>query len=356
MGESSNLNFNNFLMTKTLDELLELVLREKDENKAAYIKKAIFLKSNYVDDNNRKLEGRALTRHKKKIKEKYENTKYSDYIVLNKNIGRKKYIFLGLLLIGSLYAGYFYKEDIQNLFLKKVEPTKVEQEEIPRNLIENEIAKDIVYDENNEKFYYKGIELSNKKLNSLMGIKIYLGDKYLKEGDLEKATFLYLEGKEMSKVLIDNKKYEEVSAKINTLKDLMPDYLDRKIKGLREKLNISEEEMKREANTIIKLGKEFGIDIQSVLYEKQGDLYFDEFSLLQAKNYYLLSSKFGNGNKKIELEEKIRNIEILIEINALLQEIKILQLENQTKLINKKYDKVIELNKKLDENYRTLDI
>ena len=57
MGKEVNLAFENFLMSKKLGELLKLVTKEKDEEKLIQLKRVIYLKTNYLDEENHRLSG-----------------------------------------------------------------------------------------------------------------------------------------------------------------------------------------------------------------------------------------------------------------------------------------------------------
>lgn len=97
-------------MNRKLEELLKLAINEKDELKFIYIKRGIYMKVNYLDDENRNLSGLAQYMHKRKIKSKYRGTKYEKFIEIKKT-KIERYSIIIILIILCFF---------QELILKKI--------------------------------------------------------------------------------------------------------------------------------------------------------------------------------------------------------------------------------------------
>lgn len=354
MKINSDLAFNNFIMTQGLEELLRLISNEKDDSKIKQIKRAIHLRVNYIDDNNQKLEGLSLYRHKKKIKEKYRGTPHIKYITFNRSIGRNIFV-LSIFLI-SILGGKFYYDYHQNLVnIRENIATTLKNSSIETNSDIEDLENSSIYDIMDKTYVYKNMKLTERKIEALYNIKSILGSKHLAKENFEEAKLNFLEAIEIGNVLGDNIKIEKINDKMAELKNSVNLYIDKKLVELDE--GIDDEAIRKNGNKIIEIANQFEIPgIEKRVFERAGDISLERFSLLTARNYYLLTQKFS-GESKI-LEDKIKNVEILLRINALLQEIKILQLNENPVLdgINRKYDEIIKLNEELDENYKMLDI
>lgn len=114
MGDNSSLAFNNFLMTRKLDELLRLALNEHNQEKLIYIQRAIHMKVNYLDDNNQNLNGIAQYLHKRKIKKKYKGTKYEKLICIKEKSHFYEYFWTGILILLFFIIGASYREIVIN--------------------------------------------------------------------------------------------------------------------------------------------------------------------------------------------------------------------------------------------------
>lgn len=355
MRNNSDLAFNNFIMTQGLEELLKLISNEKDKSKIAQIKKVIHLRVNYIDDNNQRLQGLSLYRHKKNIRKRYKGTPQIKYITFNSNF-RRNILILGVLLMGIISGRIYYEysnnlEKIERYVLNDLRNFHFKEENVLEDMKKGNII-DIV----NDNYTYKGAKLTKEKLDALYRIRLALGKKYLEKDEFEESETNFLEAQEIANIVDEREKIFKVEQGLKGLEERVNFYIAEKIESLGE--SIDDEEIRKNGNSIIKLAKRFSIpEVEKRVFEKSGDISLERFSLLTARNYYLLTKKFSKEEEGIE--NKIKNVEIMMKINSLLQEIKILQVDENPALvesINRKYDEIIDLNESLDKNYKVLEI
>ena len=299
------LAFENFLMTQKLDDLLKIISQEVDEHKKIKIERVIYLKINYMDDNNRKLNWITKYLHIREIKKMYKNTEYEKYLKFNKSLKSKKLIFASLIFMGFIIGGYIYKE------------------------IDN-------YKFSNKSYVYKGIKLPEEKYMTLFNAKIKLIELYLRQGKVAAVYKNYNEALEIeSKFSKASKKRENklALAKENLVKLIMIDLEDE---------DYGSEDFAKKSNEYLKIAESIGeLSIQSKLYEIQGDLALKEFSLIKARNLYVLSSRLVENGDNLKLKAAL--VTKFIKVNSMLDEVKILQLQNKNEEALEKYKEAITL-------------
>lgn len=321
MGKEVNLAFENFLMSKKLGELLKLVTKEKDEEKLIQLKRVIYLKTNYLDEENHRLSGLSQYFHQRKIRKKYGKGEFKNYIQFNNNLKRMERILVLGLVIVVFFLGFNSSYLIDKLDIFQV------------------------------RYEYKNVKLDSSKINSLLNAKIYLGDSYLKKDEFEKAYNTYLEAERIAETGEKAEKLEIVERKLRDTKDSIYIVLENKIEGLRLEKSTETIEFKEKFSEIINLAKMIEeIDLQGKAFEVRGDFAIKDYSLNKARNDYLLATKFLK--KKDKVERKLENVQRLLAIEATFKEIKILELKKRYKEVERKYRGAKMLFETLDKEYQ----
>lgn len=284
MGDNSSLAFNNFLMTRKLDELLRLALNEHNQEKLIYIQRAIHMKVNYLDDNNQNLNGIAQYLHKRKIKKKYKGTKYEKLICIKEKSHFYEYFWTVILILLFFTIGASYRELVINK--RQVRAT----------------------------YTYKDKILTKEDMLKLLKVKIQLGEIYEKKDDIKNSYLRYLEAENIAKKLEDENNLEKISEKILILEKELYNILNIKVEELYEAKN-EDEIMKKslEALQLAQLLQNF--EQQGKIYELRGDCFYQKNKLEKSRNDYWIASKMLPDKdeiiKKIEkVEEKIYTLSI----------------------------------------------
>lgn len=328
--ENSKMSFENFLLKRTLDELLNLISKEKDPIKYKQIKKVLNLKTNYYDDSNQKLKGFALYKHKQNILRKYKNTEFEKYINIKKSKFNKKILIYILLLLIPL-----------GIYSQK-----------------NKIIK---YYYDSKEYEYNDVTFKHEDFNRLLSIKMNLGKIYLKKQEMFKAYKTYLDAYGIYVQLNKPIKAKEVENKLVALKRKIYIILENRL--IKAKNTSNPQKQMEELNDIYNIAKEVGLyETQGKILELKGDLLFKKNKkeyLGEIKNYYLLAYKVYEKSKNhtlIKIEKKIENIDKLIVIEKLINEEKILQLQNETVKAKLKYDEIKKISKELSGEYQIFNL
>lgn len=321
--------FENFLMTKKLDDLLILRANEKNLEKKIQIEKIIYLKINYFDDNNNKLKGISLFLHKRKILKKYSSSPLKKYIKLKKRKITKKSIIITSVFI-SLTIFLTQSKKTRNLNFKS------------------------------KTYTYKDVDLKLEELQTAMGANIKVGDIYLKRNQNNKAYSSYSEAKKIALQLKESKEnILKIDLKLLELKKELYISLENKI-IYSKKFHSADEKIKA-FNEFYNIAKELEFyELQAKLLELQGDNFLKIYELEklgEVKKYYIMALKYYkniSNHKKIELNKKIKNIDTIIELEKIINEIKILQIKNEEEKLNLKFNEAKKLYDSLDKEYNFL--
>lgn len=299
MKNSSELAFKNFLMNRKLEELLKLAINEEDELKLIYIKRGIYLKVNYLDDENRNLSGLAQYMHKRKIKSKYRGTKYEKFIEIKKT-KIERYSMIIILIILCFFSGAYIKENILQEKNKKVTLKK--------------------------EYNYAGKNFTRKELESILKIKIHLAEEYKKQENLQNVYLRYLNALEIVKILKNKNEINKISIELAKIKKELIKELDGNVEKLKKEFK--NEEFIEKVHQAIKLSQL----LQE--FEKQGEIYGikGEYSIqnkrfLEARSNFLIAKKLSN-NKKL-YTRKIDELEEIMAKNLLEEKEKILKIQNR---------------------------
>lgn len=299
MKNSSELVFKNFLMNRKLEELLKLAINEEDELKLIYIKRGIYLKVNYLDDENRNLSGLAQYMHKRKIKSKYRGTKYEKFIEIKKT-KIERYSMIIILIILCFFSGAYIKENILQEKNKKVTLKK--------------------------EYNYAGKNFTRKELESILKIKIHLAEEYKKQENLQNVYLRYLNALEIVKILKNKNEINKISIELAKIKKELIKELDGNVEKLKKEFK--NEEFIEKVHQAIKLSQL----LQE--FEKQGEIYGikGEYSIqnkrfLEARSNFLIAKKLSN-NKKL-YTRKIDELEEIMAKNLLEEKEKILKIQNR---------------------------
>lgn len=327
---NSKMAFENFLLKRTLDELLNLISKEKDPIKYKQIKKVINLKINYYNDNNQRLRGFALHKHKQNILKKYKGTEFEKYIIIQKNKFDKKIIIYLLLLL--IPIGIYSQK---NKILKYYYGTK--------------------------EYEYNEVSLKHDDFNKLLNVKMNLGKIYLKKQEMFKAYRTYLDAYGIYVQLDKPVEAKEVENKLIALKRKIYIILENRL--IKAKNTTNYEEQLKELNDIYTIAKETGLyETQGKILELKGDLLLEKKNkefLSEIKNYYVLASKVYEKSKNhtlLKIEKKIENIDKLMVIEKLINEEKILQLQNKVDKAKLKHDEIKRISEELPREYQIFNL
>lgn len=294
------LAFKNYLMGRKLDELLKLAINEKNRERLIYIERTIYLKVNYLDEDNKNLSGLAQYLHKQKIKKKYKGTKYERFVKIKRE-KIEKYLIITMLVISCFFTGtYSSKKIIEWQENRKIVPKKE-------------------YDYANKKF-------TRKELESILKIKIHLAEEYKKQENLQNVYLRYLNALEIVKILKNKNEINKISIELAKIKKELIKELDGNVEKLKKEFK--NEEFIEKSHQAIKLSQL----LQE--FEKQGEIYGikGEYSIqnkrfLEARSNFLIAKKLSN-NKKL-YTRKIDELEEIMAKNLLEEKEKILKIQNR---------------------------
>lgn len=301
MKNSSELAFQNFLMNRKLEELLKLAINEKDELKFIYIKRGIYMKVNYLDDENRNLSGLAQYMHKRKIKSKYRGTKYEKFIEIKKT-KIERYSIIIILIILCFFLGAYIKKNILQEKNKKVTLKK--------------------------EYSYAGKNFIRKELESILKIKIHLAEEYKKNKNFQNAYLRYLDALEITKKLKSKEETKEISLILSKIKEKLENKLDSDIEDLKKLFR--DKDFIEKVHQTIKLSQllqEF--EKQGEIYGVKGEYYLQNKKFGEARSNYMIAKKLSI-DKKIYIK-KINEIEDIIANSILEEREKILKIQNRGK-------------------------
>lgn len=331
-NNNSKIGFENFLLSIKLDDLLKLATTETDSNKIQKIKKIINLKVNYLNENNQKIYGIELARHKKKILKKYKKTEYEQFISINSKNGDYKIKTIFSFFIILFLFIYIQKNSIKNYYYYHI--------------------KSYEYDNNIIKY---------EDLNKILIIKTRLGDLYQEKNNLEKSYETYVESYNIYNNLNRPETLKELEEKyLDTRKNLYIS-LENRIIEIQNNLEEDAYKLKKELESVYNATKNTDLyKTQGKALELQGDLLLKtQGSLIGVKNYYISALKFYKKDKDYPLNEiklKIKSVEDLFIIKKLLNDAKILQLKNETDKANLKYNKIKQIYNNLDLKYQIFNL